>query len=329
MPSAGGTKVFVLRRRRRGHLWDEDAFRWRGRSLSGQRLRYLLGDLEGGACPEEDVLAQGVRESEQGVTQAAGKGPEKGCGRERSIPSCHHEGAQPARWKRSSASAQSFQIRASGRSLQSPESLLQSRDGLVSSPRGNAALQRFLCTRGFPTPPSLSFQSWFPLIAVQHPGQSPGPLPGWGPPPGSCPAPRLAHLFRDVIGIIGLWRTQGCHLPLGSIWDTGKAGQHGPCALIPRARHLRGKSWEQSGRRADRCHCGDLEGGLRVTTPWDLEAVATGQRGECWIVSSLLSLAGKAHGRNNQRGAQPSSPPVSTLHGVPVGDPACSLSPAH
>ncbi|XP_067578081.1 uncharacterized protein [Pseudorca crassidens] len=209
-------------------------------------------------------------ESEQGVTQAAGKGPEKGCGRERSIPSCHHEGAQPARWKRSSASAQSFQIRASGRSLQSPENLLQSRDGLVSSPRGNPALQRFLCTRGFPTPPSLSFQSWFPLIDVQRPGQSPGPLPGWGPPPGSCPAPRLAHLFRGVIGIIGLWRTQGCHLPLGSIWDTGKAGQHGPCALIPRARDLRGASWEQSGRRADRCHCGDLEGGLRVTMPGDL-----------------------------------------------------------
>lgn len=123
---------------------------------------------------------------------------------------------------------------------------------------------------GVPNTPSLSFQSWFPLIDVQRPGQSPGPLPGWGPPPGSCPAPRLAHLFRGVIGIIGLWRTQGCHLPLGSIWDTGKAGQHGPCALIPRARDLRGASWEQSGHRADRCHCGDLEGGLRVTMPGDL-----------------------------------------------------------
>ncbi|XP_029092214.1 uncharacterized protein LOC114903520 [Monodon monoceros] len=184
---------------------------------------------------------------------------------------------------------------------------MQSRDGLVSSPRRNPALQSFLCTRGFPTPASLSFQSWFPLIDVQRPGQSPGPLPGWGPPPGSCPAPRLAHLFRDVIGIIGLWRTQGCHLPLGSIWNTAKAGQHGPCALIPRARDLRGESWEQSGRWADRCHCGDLEGGLRVTT---------GQRGECWIVSSLLSLVGKAHAGNNQREAQPSSPPWCPLSTV-------------
>lgn len=184
---------------------------------------------------------------------------------------------------------------------------MQSRDGLVSSPRRNPALQSFLCTRGFPTPASLSFQSWFPLIDVQRPGQSAGPLPGWGPPPGSCPAPRLAHLFRNVIGIIGLWRTQGCHLPLGSIWNTGKSGQHGPCALIARARDLRGESWEQSGRRADRCHCGDLEGGLRVTT---------GQRGECWIVSSLLSLVGKAHGGNNQREAQPSSPPWCPLSTV-------------
>ncbi|KAB0391071.1 hypothetical protein E2I00_006868, partial [Balaenoptera physalus] len=107
-------------------------------------------------------------------------------------------------------------IRASGRSQQSPESLLQSRDGLVSSPRGNPALQRFLCTRGFPTPPSLSLQSWFPLIDIQRPG--------------------------DVTGIIGLWRTQGCHLPPGSIWNTGKAGQHGPCALIPRARDLKAGS---------------------------------------------------------------------------------------
>ncbi|KAJ8780240.1 hypothetical protein J1605_011843 [Eschrichtius robustus] len=240
----------------------------------------------GGAGYDPQPLAA-PRESEQGVTQAAGKGPEKGCARERSIPSCHHEGAQPARWKRSSASARSFQIRASGRSLQSPESLLQSRDGLVSSPRGNPALQKFLCTRGFPTPPSLSLQSWFPLIDIQRPG--------------------YVKLRMSLA-----WPLEDPGLP-------SAPGQH--------MEHRKG--W------AARTLCADPQGqgSERGTQSNDSQGLI----GCChWPAGSVLrrQFPPKPHEEGTWR-KQPKGGPaelpalVSTLHAVPVGDPACSLSPAH
>lgn len=44
------------------------------------------------------------------------------------------------------------------------------------------------------------------------------PFPGGAAPP----RPELAHLSQDMAGVIGLWRSPGCHGSLGSPWAPRK-----------------------------------------------------------------------------------------------------------
>lgn len=65
-----------------------------------------------------------------------------------------------------------------------------------------------------------------------------GPLPA-GPLPAAL-APRLAHPFPDVTGVMGVQRQPGLLAAPGLHMAPGKAGQHELCALVPEARDLRG-----------------------------------------------------------------------------------------
>lgn len=103
-----------------------------------------------------------------------------------------------------------FQTRVPSWAVSPPQSLLQSLDGGVS--QGTPNPQSFLYSHGFCSPqcPAMSHSPWDHDLTEWLPRR---PHPSL-----EVLAPGLPRWSQDVAEIVGLWRSLGCHGPLGSTW---------------------------------------------------------------------------------------------------------------